>query len=79
MSSFNRKILELLSFLEQNRIPVEFMVPSVGEYKLIPMPIPVTSLKSFILDYFKDNRPEPIRFYFTIHDQLMDLANEDTP
>ena len=76
-----KKFLELIAFLKKNCIPVAVMVPSIGSYQFVQRDIPIDELYEFMLHHFQDEEPESMRYYYTIHDHLMDLiekTQEDT-
>ena len=75
-----RKFLNLISFIKKNNIPLAIMVPSIGTYRFIQYDIPVDKLYGFMYQFFQDELPESMRYYYTVHDQLMNLietAQED--
>ena len=37
--------------------------------------VEINQMKNFISQYFEDNEPESIRYYYTIHDDLMDIID----
>ena len=71
-----RKFMELLSYLRNNSIPIAVMVPAIGSYQFIPCDIPTDELYEFMLKHFQDEQAECMRYYYTIHDCLMDLIEE---
>lgn len=68
---------KLIDYMEGKHIPAAVMIPSVGEYKLTPFSIEPGVLKKLIKKYFNNNEPENIRFYYMIHDDLIDLIESD--
>ena len=68
-----KQFFELNSHLQKNDIPMAIMVPAIGSYQLVPKDLSIDNLNSFIQEYFEDGTPENIRYYYTIHDQLMSL------
>jgi len=71
-----RKFIELVAFMQKNNIGAAVMAPSIGSYQLKPYDISADELYGFMLRHFKDGRPENIRYYYTIHDYLMDLLEK---
>lgn len=65
----------LLEYIERKNIPISIMVPSVGEYQLCPNGISVQSLHALIEKHFQDNEPENMRYYYVVHDELMELLD----
>lgn len=70
------KFISLIEFIEENNIKVAVMVPSVGNYQLKPCDISADALHKFMLQHFGNGRPESMRYYYVIHDYLMDLIEE---
>ena len=66
-----------LVYLNENEIQLGVMVPEIGNYRLKPQSIRVDSLRSFMISHFRDNRPNSIRYYNTVHDWLMDLLDKE--
>lgn len=64
---------KLVNHIEKMGISTFIMMPSVGRYKLIPMRVSIGELKKFVARHFKENEPANIRFYYTIHDELMGI------
>ena len=52
------------------------MVPAVGGYGLSPKPIEVDELLKLMKRHFADNDPENMRYYYVVHDKLMDLLEK---
>ena len=67
------RFVDLLSFIKENGIYVSIMAPDVGSYSLKPYDISVDKLLGFIHNSFARNDPSQVRFYYTIHDALMNL------
>ena len=54
------------------------MKPDIGEYKLIPIKIPAQKLKKCIESHFHNKKKiENIRFYYVLHDTLMELLETE--
>lgn len=70
------KFLELIAFLKKNGIPVAIMVPSIGSYQFVQRNIPIDELYGFMLHHFQDEEPESMRYYYTVHDHLMNLIDK---
>lgn len=70
-------IITLLSYVVEKKIPISLMVPQIGHYNLVPISISGTTLLEFIKHHFKDSIPENIRYYHTIHDELIDMIEEN--
>lgn len=64
---------KLIDYMENEHIPAAVMVPVIGEYKLTPVSVETSVLKKLLVKSFKNNEPENIRYYYTIHDELMDV------
>lgn len=71
-----RKFIELVTFMQKNKIEAAVMVPSIGSYKFKPYDIPADELYGFMLRHFKEGTPDSMRYYYTIHDYLMDLIEK---
>jgi len=69
-------MLRLLAYIKDQKIPVSIMIPSIGGYSLSPKNIEIDELTMLIKHYFHDNIPENMRYYYTIHDELMDLLEK---
>lgn len=70
-------VVKLLDYMEQNDIAARIIRPKVGEYSLIPIRVNIKKLKDLIQYHFKDNEPEKIEYYYVVHDQLMELLEEE--
>ena len=66
-------IIVLLSYAVEKRIPISLMVPQIGHYNLAPVSIDAAELLSFLTHRFSNNISESMRYYHTIHDELMDI------
>lgn len=65
----------LLKFAKERSIPTSVMVPAIGEYKLMKRPIEFHTLMHFLGSNF--TRPEKMRYYYVVHDELMDLLEKN--
>ena len=65
----------LLVWLLRERIPISIMTPVIGSYSFASVDISVDDLNGFMIKHFRDAEPENMRFYYTVHDQLMDICN----
>lgn len=64
---------KLLDYIKNNSICVSIMVPVVGGYELIPKSISVDEIASLLQYHFDDDEPEDIRYYYVVHDEMMDM------
>lgn len=71
-----QKCIELIDFLQRNNIKAAVMTPSIGSYQFKPNDISAEKLYGFMLQHFRDGRPESMRYYYVVHDRLMDLIEE---
>ena len=69
-------MLQLLAYTKEQKIPVAIMTPVIGEYALSKKPIEASELMQLIEYYFTDNRPKDMRYYYVVHDELMDLLEK---
>ena len=69
-------MVRLLRYMKAQQIPALIMAPSIGGYTLVRKSIEVDSLMQLISRYFKDNDPENMRFYYVVHDKLMNLLEK---
>lgn len=67
----------LLDYAKTADIPVSLMAPSIGNYQLKPLSIPIDSLLSLMTRHFQNDEPENMRFYYVVHDNLMELAEKE--
>ena len=67
---------KLLKHLVENKIPATVMAPDIGGYQLSPRNISAEALQEFICEHFGNGEPEDMRYYYVIHDKLMDLIEE---
>ena len=67
------KFKELVAYMKKNKIRAAVMTPLIGSYKLTPYDVSPNVLYEFIHQYFRDGQPSSMRFYYTVHDRLMDL------
>jgi hypothetical protein len=66
-----KNIDRLLDYMIHNQIQAYVMAPNVGNYTLKPLSIDAKTLQEFISKHFKDFKEESMRYYATIHDDLM--------
>lgn len=66
------EIHRLLDFVIEKNIPTFVMKPAIGRFELVPQQIESAELKSFIMQNFRENAPESVRYYNTILDRLVD-------
>lgn len=71
-----QNMLRLIEYIVQNNILVYVMTPAIGTYEQKALPIDVTQLKRFMLEHFEDEEPESMRYYYVVHDELMDILEE---
>ncbi len=71
-----RKFIELVAFMQKNKIRAAVMAPSIGSYQFKPYDISTDELYGFMLRHFQDGKPKSIRYYYMIHDYLMDLLEK---
>lgn len=69
--------MQLINYLKSNQIPVSIMLPSIGSYKYMERDISVEVLDSFMKQHFVNHQPTSIRFYYTLHDRLLDLVEKE--
>lgn len=67
----------LLEYAKEKGIPISIMIPSIGNYQLIPVIIPIDSLLSLIARHFRSDKPENMRFYYVVHNKLMDIIERE--
>ena len=67
----------MLNYAKTADIAVSFMAPSIGSYQLKPVSIPIDSLLELMTRYFQNDEPENMRFYYVVHDDLMELAEKE--
>lgn len=70
------KFYELIAFLQKNEIPVAIMMPSIGSYHFIHRYIPIDKLFGYMRQHFHDKKPQNIRYYYVLHDYLIDLFDK---
>lgn len=71
-----KKLMELVDFMRKNKIGAAVMAPSIGSYHFKPYDISADELYGFMLQHFHDGRPKSMRYYYTVHDYLMDLLEK---
>lgn len=69
-------MLRLLEYIKEHEISISIMVPDIGGYFLIPKSVEVDAILSLIKRRFADNDPENMRYYYVIHDELMDMLEK---
>ena len=68
-----RETVRLLNYIKQQKLSVSVMTPSIGGYNLVKKAVDIDALRDLIYRYFKDGDPENMRYYYVVHDELMDL------
>lgn len=68
----------LLGYAKEKAIPILIMTPFIGGYQLMPQRVSVDSLLLLIDRYFRNGTPENIRYYYVVHDELMDIIERET-
>lgn len=71
------RFVNLASYLHRNKIPVAVMLPSIGSFSFVPNDISTDTLIRFINEKFVDSWTKGMRFYYTLHDELLDLIEQD--
>lgn len=71
------KFIKLISHLQDYSIPVYIMTPVISSYRFKPYTIPADALLGFMFQFFDENRPEDIKYYYTLHDHLMDIIEKE--
>lgn len=71
------KFIKLISHLQDHSIPIYIMTPVISSYRFKPCIIPADALLGFIFRFFDENRPEGIKYYYTLHDHLMDIIEKE--
>lgn len=66
---------QLLNYVQVNNIPISIMLPVVGGYKLCVKDVELDRLISLLDYYFRNDKPKDIRFYYVVHDKMMDMFN----
>lgn len=66
-------IVRLLAYIKNQGIPISIMIPSIRGYALSRKSLDVDALLKLIKYHFDEEIPEDIRFYYVVHDELMDL------
>lgn len=69
-------LIKLIDYSASNNIQLNVAVPQIGNHILSPTPIDSQELRNFIVYYFRNNKPQDVKFYYTIHDQLMDILEK---
>lgn len=73
LNSFNK----LIDFAIENEIPVFLMLPNIRSYKMKELKADAAILKKFVNQKFEGQTPKEIRFYNSIHDDLIELFEEE--
>lgn len=68
-----QNMLRLIEYIIQKNISVYIMAPSIGTYEQKALPIDAAQLKMFMLEHFEDEEPKSMRYYYVVHDELMDI------
>lgn len=71
------QLLRIIDYMNKHNITMCIMIPSIGQYSLKPCGVKINRIKNFLIHNFKDNEPEYIRYYHTIHDCLKELLDEN--
>lgn len=74
--AYIQNLKKLLEYMERNGIPAAVMKPVIGSYQIESRSVSVKRLQKLICGFFNDNDPEDMRYYYTAHDQLMDMLDE---
>lgn len=67
----------LLDYVKTSGVSISIMAPSIGNYQLKPLSISIDSLLSLMAKHFRNDKPENMRFYYVVHDDLMELAEKE--
>ena len=68
--------MSLFSYLKAHNIPIALMAPNVGDFFYGSFDIPSETIFDFLAKKFKNNQPCSVRYYYTVHDELMDLIEK---
>ena len=68
--------MKLIAFMQSNNIKIAIMIPSIGSYQFRPIDISAKELYGFMLQHFRDGQPESMRYYYVVHDCLMNLIEK---
>lgn len=66
----------LLNYIEKEKIATFITIPSIGKYNLSRNAISIERLKNLVDKHFRNNAPEGMRYYYVVHDELMDILEE---
>lgn len=72
-----KRFMNLISYLQNNEIKVAVMVPLVGSYQFTSCDISIDELHEIMCRFFHDGEPKNMRYYYVIHDYLMDLIEKN--
>ena len=64
-----------MDYVKINQIPISITIPMVGGYKVTQKNTTVEEISSLIDYHFEDDEPENIRYYYVVHDEMMDMLN----
>lgn len=73
LNTFNK----LIDFAIENKIPVFLMLPNIRSYGMKELKADAAKLKKFVNQEFEGQTPKEIRFYNSIHDDLIELFEEE--
>lgn len=73
LNTFNK----LIDFAIENEIPVFLMLPNIRSYGMKELKADAAKLKKFVNQEFEGQTPKEIRFYNSIHDDLIELFEEE--
>lgn len=68
---------ELMDFVIENKIPAFLMLPNIRSYGMKELKADAAKLKKFVNQEFEGQTPKEIRFYNSIHDDLIELFEEE--
>lgn len=68
---------ELIDFVVENKIPTFLMLPNIRSYGMKELKVDAAKLKRFVNQKFKEQTPKDIHFYNSIHDNLIELFEEE--
>ena len=71
-----KEFMKLIAFMQSNNIKIAIMIPSIGSYQFRPIDISAKELYGFMLQHFRDGQPESMRYYYVVHDCLMNLIEK---
>lgn len=68
-------LLQLLDYIEQQRIQLFFMMPQQGTFTLSAKVVEVSVVKNFILSSFTNRKAKDVRFYYSVYKQFLGLLD----